>query len=289
MQKLSVYVLERMIKAKLTSKEVDFILCVARYQSEYGISAGMYYKDLCEEIDLSYQGFYDCKKSLEKKGIITCVKNSYYDYDITILDNSFVGKENFGRGYVSLHNKMVRSKEFMQLKANSKLMALWLMREWQIYKSKSGESSYPMLKENFLKKFKELMGITSRMARSYLGMLKPFMNIYLEDGRKYYFTFKENEVKALQGKDSENGELRTHTIDIACRRNRIKNESKEHLKDIYTILSIHHGEIKRNIAFDLSRIVRESLEQINDGIKNKYQWKRYLSPGLIHKLVKMEL
>ena len=37
MQKLSVIVLEKMIKANVTSKEIDFLLYIARFQNEYGI------------------------------------------------------------------------------------------------------------------------------------------------------------------------------------------------------------------------------------------------------------
>lgn len=37
MQKLSVTVLEKMIQANVTSKEIDFLLYVARFQNEYGV------------------------------------------------------------------------------------------------------------------------------------------------------------------------------------------------------------------------------------------------------------
>ena len=95
-----------MIKANVTSKEIDFLLYIARFQNEYGIIKGIYYRDIMDYIHVSHQTFYDCKKSLEEKGIIECVKNSYYDWDIVILDNNFKGKENYGRGYVSLHKSL---------------------------------------------------------------------------------------------------------------------------------------------------------------------------------------
>ncbi len=85
MQKLSVIVLEKMIKANVTSKEIDFLLYIARFQNEYGIIQGIYYRDIMDYIHVSHQTFYDCKKSLEEKGIIECVKNSYYDWDIELI------------------------------------------------------------------------------------------------------------------------------------------------------------------------------------------------------------
>ena len=53
-------------------------------------------------------------------------------------------------------------------------MGLWLMREWLIYKSKTKQSGYQILKVNFMAKFREMLGLTNRVIRSYLGALEPF-------------------------------------------------------------------------------------------------------------------
>lgn len=287
MQKLSLFVLERMMAANLTSKEVNFILYVAQYQNEFGEVQGVYYKDICEHINISYQGFYDCLSSLKEKNIITCEKNSYYDWDITILDNSFVGKENYGRGYISVHYAMLQDKKFLKLRAKAKLMALWLLREWLICRKKSGSDSYQLLKETFLGKFKELLNIGPRMARAYMGSLAPFLGIYLEDGRKYFLTFKKSAVD--NGFSQENTELREHALQVACRRNRVKLPDGDKKKDIHQILSQHHPYIKRMREFNLAEIVAKSLKKINQNVKNKYKWKRYLNPALIHHYVMEEL
>lgn len=100
MEKISVEVLEKMMKKRLTKREVDFVLYVGRFQNEYGMAHGIYYRDLCKEVGLSFQGFYDCMRALQRKGIIEFQKRTYFDYDIEILDNSFAGNENYGRGYV---------------------------------------------------------------------------------------------------------------------------------------------------------------------------------------------
>lgn len=285
MQKVSIEVLEKLIQQGATSKEIDFFLYVARYQNEYGTAEGIYYRDLCEDVGISYQGFYDCKQSLEEKGIISCEKRSYYDHDITILDNSFAGKENFGRGYVSLHNDMVRSEEYRKLPAPAKLMALYLLREWQINKKKSRSDSYKMGRDKFFEKFARPSGvfnISKRMARRYLGMLKPFMAIYLENGEKYYFTFYQENLR-MNG-IGENDELRSHSLDVACRRNRISRDDMKE-DEIKTVLKQHHPVIKQDVTFSLSDIVSRSLATLNEGIRNSYKWKRYLSPGLIHKYI----
>lgn len=289
MQKLSVEVLEKMFGADLSNHEIDMMLYIARFQDEFGHIRGVYYRDICENVGLSYQGFYDCLHSLERKGIIACEKRSYFDWDIQVINNSFCGTENFGRGYVSLHCGMVRSDEFKQLKGGAKLMALWLMREWLISRSRSGSSAYQITKENLIAKFVGLLNVSRRTVREYLGDLEPFMDVYLEKGRKYFITFKKGAYEALPGRDSENDELRNHTVTISCRRNRIKDENRQKEEEICTILKQHHKDIIKKLEFDLSAIIRESLARINASIHNKYKWKRYLNPALVHKIVIEEL
>ena len=289
MQKISADVLEKMLHANLTGNEIDMILYIARYQDELGHVQGVYYKDICENVGLSYQGFYDCLHSLQNKGIIMCEKRSYYDWDIQIINNSFSGTENFGRGYVSLHCGMVRSDAFKGLKSGAKLMALYLMREWLISRSRTKSSAYQITKENLMKKFTTLLNVSRRTVREYLGELSEFMSVYLENGRKYFITFKREAYESLPGKDSENDELRSHTVKISCRRNRIKEADQEKVNDIYKILKQHHKEITKKFEFDLSAIIKESLARINENVRNKYKWKRYLSPALVHKIVVEQL
>ena len=285
LQKISIEVLEKAIKEKLTSAELDLLLYVARFQDEAGRASGIYYKDVCESIGISYQGFYDCKRSLQNKGLIDAQKRNYYDWDITILNNSFPEKKTNGRGYVSVSSKMVKSAAFRKLRANAKMMALYLLREWNINRKKAKRDSYAILKENFLNKFKEL-GFTNRMARAYLGELKPFLSVYLEDGRKYFLTFKKNEV--YNAGESENEEKRLHDFDTACRRNKVKGIEAEQKQDILTVLRQYHVKIVKKLDFNLSSVVEQSLEILN-GSKQKKKWRRELNPKLIHKIIQEEL
>ncbi len=285
MQKISIEVLEKAIKEKLSSVELDMLLYIARFQNEAGVASGIYYKDVCENIGISYQGFYDCKKSLQEKGLIYAEKKNYYDWDITILNNSFIGKENYGRGYVSVSSKMVKSTVFRRMRANAKLMALYLLREWSINRKKSRSESYSILKQNLLRKFEE-MGFTNRMTRAYLGELKPFLSVYLENGRKYFLTFKKNEV--YNAGESENEEKRLHDFDTACRRNKVKEIQEEIKRDVLTVLRQYHVKVVKKLDFNLSSIVEQSLKELN-GEKKKSKWRRELNPKLIHKIIQEEL
>lgn len=287
MQKISIEVLENAIRAGLTSAEVDMLLYIARFQNEAGIARGIYYKDVCEEIKISYQAFYDCKKSLEAKGIIYTEKNNYFDWDITILNNSFIGKENYGRGYVSVATKMIRTEVFRKFKANTKLMALYLLREWKISFKNTKKTSYQILKENFFEKFKKLFSVTDRMLRKYLGQLKPFLNVYLENGRKYYLTFNQNAVRD-HGEKTGNEEGREHEVKIACRRNKVKEVSDKTKADVLTLMSQFYPKIKKHTDFDLSEILSLSLLLMNRNKKRK-DWDRTVNPALLNKLMQTKL
>lgn len=287
MQKIAIEVLEHAIQAGLSGAEVDMLLYIARYQNEAGIARGIYYKDVCENIQISYQAFYDCKKSLVEKGIIYAEKNNFFDWDITILNNSFLGKENFGRGYVSVASRMVRSENFRKLRANAKLMALFLQREWQISRKQTGKASYQMLKETFLMKFRGLFGVADRMLRSYLTELQPFLSVYLQEGRKFFLTFKENEVKNRE--INGNDESREQQIKVACRRNKIKDISSKMKKDLMSLMSQYNPKIMKHPEFDLSRVMGVCLERININISKKKYWKRELNAALVNKIMQEQL
>lgn len=286
MQKLGISVIENMVRKRITNRELDFILYIARYQNEYGVVTGVHYKDVCEATGLSYQGFYDCKKSLEEKGIIACEKNNYFDWDITILDNSFKGKENYGRGYVSIHCNMVRDPEFQRCKVGSKLLALLLIRDWKIAVKRSKSSAFQILRDNFIHKYTELFGVSKRMVRQYLGELKEFIDVYLEDGRKYYLTFKREASGMKVGAESENHELREHDVIVACRRNRVKEVSNKVQSGICQILCQQHKKIENSFTYDLTGILHKCLEIRNQG---KKKWKREINVPLLHKVIVDEL
>lgn len=289
MQKIGVEVLEHMLSAHLTNKETDLILYIARYQDDYGNIQGVYYKSICETLHMSYQGYYDCLRSLEKKGIITCEKRSYADWDISICGNSFAGKENYGRGYISLKHGMTYSREFQKLKGRAKLMALYLLREWLIYRKKTGNASYRIGRDTLQNKFK-LMGVKWRTVRAYLGALSPFLTVYLEDGQMYYLTFKKSAFEKANGKNSENDELRKHLAMTACRRNRIKENLDQAVKSIADLLSQYHpfDRIKYG-GYDITALIAESIRMKNIGIANKYRWKRTYDSFLVHKLLRNDL
>lgn len=82
--------------------------------------------------------------------------------------------------------------------------------------------------------------------------------------------------------ESENNELRSHDITVACRRNRIKEAGTSVHQGICQILCQQHKKIENSFTYDLTEMVRKSLEIRNQGRK---RWKRELSVPLLHKVL----
>lgn len=68
MQKLNNDNVDKMIQAHLTKCEVSLMLYLSFYQDEHGRVYGVHYKAVCAATGMSYQEFYNAKKSLEEKG-----------------------------------------------------------------------------------------------------------------------------------------------------------------------------------------------------------------------------
>jgi len=69
MQKIKYGVLDKLLRADLSRAEMDFILHISHYQDDTGCVSGIYYRDICEALQISYQTFYDVLRSLQAKEI----------------------------------------------------------------------------------------------------------------------------------------------------------------------------------------------------------------------------
>lgn len=128
MQKIKSSVLARMIEAGVTSREFDFLIYISRFQDESGKVEGVHYRDVCTEMGISHQGFYDIKRSLEEKKLIFSGKSSRIDHDITIIGNSFEDTDGCWDSYINTNHNIFQCREFYDLKAGTKLLAMEMMK-----------------------------------------------------------------------------------------------------------------------------------------------------------------
>lgn len=272
-----------MIKERLTSKEIDFIIYISRFQDNQGKIAGIHYKDVCKKMNMSYQGFYDVKQSLVKKNIISSEKNNRIDHDITILNNAFLSEEDIRNGYINTNHNIFFNEEFYKLKAGSKLLAMEIMKL-----SYSGTGECKIGTEKFYEKYTKIFCVTKRVMRTYLMELKQFFSIGIKNG--LYYMRPKSEVYHKPYQPTENDNYTTHNVDVICRRNKIKDSTEKERKDICSLVRQYKKkaqEVNKNIIELLKMAVEKSLELINTN-KPKIT-KRQLKPKLVHKILKEEI
>lgn len=275
MQKLKNSVLDRMIQAHLTKAEVDFILELSHYQDETGKIYGVYYKDICEAIGISYQTFYVTIQALAGKGLIRLDKSYYGDWDVVIVSNDFSYPEAVKEGYISTGHDIFYNKHFRGLKANEKLLAM------QFLKIAGAGKRYHIRVDLLYSKYSELLSVSKRTIQVYLGRLKAFFSIGIKD-KMYWITpliavFKEQAPTDVR-------QLSRHLGDVACRRNKATYTGNE-FQDTISLIKQYGQQLKTSTATIFLQAVKSSILKTNESIRNKRKWNRQLNPKFIHKII----
>lgn len=272
-----------MIEAKVTSKEFDFLLYVSRFQSESGKVDGIHYKEVCESMNISYQGFYDIKNSLVKKGIIAAEKNNRIDHDITILGNSFVDVQNFEESYINTNHNIFNTPSFFKLKVGAKLLAMEMMKI-----SYAGQGHVVIGKAKFYDKYCNIFDVSKRVMRGYLMQIKEFFSVGLKDG-KYYITPLVKVYRA-RGTKSENDRYAEHKIEVICRRNQMDITDKKAVVDTAQLVA-QYRKMALNMDKDIWNILKHAIDKSLEKLNEAYStYKiRAIKPKLIHKIVREAL
>jgi len=280
-QKLKNRVLEKMMESQLTKAEVDFIIYISHYQDLFGRIYGVYYKDVCKAINVSYETFYVAMRSLVDKEIISVKKDYWGDWDITILDNDFSYPEAVKEGYVSTGHDIFYNIKFRELKANEKLLAMQFLKIAGAGK-KNNHAKYSIGVDVFYEKYEKILQVSKRTLQVYLGKLKAFFSIGIKD--KLYWirplaaVFKEKaptDIKNFSG----------WLCGVAFRRNRA-TYTKKSVVDTADLIAQYHGKVQKGIVQVFFQAVRQSIEKVNESIENKYKWNREINPKFIHKIMR---
>lgn len=274
-----------MIEQKCTANEIDFLLYISRFQDSTGRVAGVYYRDVCDAIGVSIQGYYDIRDSLARKGFIEYFKCDYSDCDIVIKGNAYTGEDYNRAGYINTNHNIFFCQEFKELKAGAKVLAMKLMMI-----TFAGKGYFEIGVKKFYDKetgYQKRFGVSRRVMRSYLMSLKPLFSIGIKDG-KYYIEPKKIIYRA-KGSKEEAERYREKGTQVVLRRNRIKEpgEGEQAIRDLFKQYEKTADEEKRNLVQLISQAVSKSLEIINAG-KSWLQYK-FINIKLVHKLLRMEL
>lgn len=269
------------IEKKLTKAELDFLLELVKYQTEDGIVRGVYYKDIMEKINISYQTFYDIKKSLEKKGMLRSRKIDYTDHEIVIIDNQFVDKDGNSKMevYLNLNLSVFDTDEFKKLKSGEKLLMLEFLR---LQMSGKCKFSIKIGVSVFFEKYRALFGVQKRVLKSYLVTLKQFFSIGIKDNM-YYITV----LKTAKTKRNQTESFVKHMFDfkVLCREFKIKIDIIKDIKKIYDILNLIKQYSKFGCTFLVLRIaiIKALIYENKVEVQNLRKCKnKELNPKLIH-------
>ena len=256
---------------------------------------GVYYKDMMREGKMSAQTFYDCKKSLTEKGVISSVEGQD-DYDITLIGNDFTiyEKEDYEEGkvkYLSTTYHLFRDPYFRTLKPKQKLLVMDLLNI-QMAGRPNGVNTYRIYRENFIKKYanikqndgtksKGLLDITVRTLQKYFKLLKHYFSVSLKNGM-YFFTLKSKFAKSGVSHTTENHITTQHLVKAACRRNKIKDPDAKEQEKIEKVLENREKEVLNQFV-NISAVVQSMIEAINEKIPDPRKWNRRLKATLFIK------
>ena len=282
MQKIKYCVLDKLLRADLSRAEMDFILHISHYQDDSGCVSGIYYRDICNALQISYQTFYDVLHSLQEKEIIAVTKAYYGDWDVTILDNSF---QDGITGYVSTGDDLFLDPEFQKCGPKEKLLALEFLK---IAKNPSNGGKYKIGKEKLYEKYCKLLSVTKRVFLRYLHRLRKFFSMIVTEGIYYIRPGKNYREKNKGRTDTEL--LREHVKRFVLRRNRA-TYTEEEGKDVARLLTQYASTVPdiRLLIRLISEAVLESIRIRNAGIRNRYKWNRRLNPKFVHKILQEKI
>lgn len=266
MYKLKNTYVNMMIKNKLTSRETDFILHIAKYQSEAGCVESVYYKEVCEKIGISVQKFYDVLQNLSNKGMITYEKKNPSDVSVTLIGNDFRSVDFSSEkvpGYINVAQNRFYSKSFREMKAGAKLLYLYSQRFM---------NGKHMLVENFYDDFCRLFSVTKKTLQEYIHELKirKLLFISLKRNRAYHYemTMQRSTVLHEKGIIPQEKELYEENIANLIKRTFKKaipapdaNGRIRAVEDVVGLTRQQRAKKKENFIHILFTAIRESLHQ----------------------------
>lgn len=284
MYKLKNSYIDRMVQSKLSSREIDFILYLARIQDDYGWIHCVYYKDVCEAISISVQKFYDIMRSLQQKGLILYEKSGQVDYRICLTDNDFSNND-FTCGYLKVSEHDFQSEKFTALKAGSKLLYLYMQR---FTKGKH------MLVQNFYEEFCRLFQRKRKSIQIYIHELKKNFLLFISKKRNkaynYEMTMKNStvlmfdKVRVPHEKSGYFDNIK-RLININFSNAMPEKNADRVVNDIISMMDSKKSERYKNFVKLLKQAITDSLDQQrNEGkprpVLNAALINRYLTRSL---------
>lgn len=157
--------------SKLTSTDIDLVMYIVRYQNSLGMCRAFHSK-VCTELEISKQSFYNSLNNLTNLGVIETRQQNNGWWSLRLVTNEFVSEKDY-KAYTNINRRMF-SGPFMYLKANEKLLMLYLFI--------NPRASMCLTVSNSLAKLCTALGVKEDTLRRYLKRISPYFKIKVKRG-----------------------------------------------------------------------------------------------------------
>lgn len=258
----------------ISSAQIDVLLWIARRQDTFGRVFCVKYSEVCKDVGISHQEYYNCIHSLVDENIIRVInRHNRFGWDFEILNNYFADRASDKNRYLNINRNFLFSKAFIGLRANEKKLILKILLE-----KIEGKEFYL-----FISTVTKWIGITNRqLIRSYLNKLKTFFSV------SFFTKGKNNRNKSYKHKDRQgcllqddvmalnfdpNSEFKNvykHKIKSFCRNMKIFVSGEYLIDEVIILMQQYRERVNLPVIYN---IFVGSLEKYNE-IRPRYiNWK----------------
>lgn len=177
--KLSSEIIDKLLNNhSISSKQIDIILWLTKRQDEFGKIFYVKYNEVCKDVNISYQEYYDCIYKLEEEGFIfISYRHNSRGWDIEIINNIFASKEHDKKRYLNVNYDFLYEPIFLKMRANEKKLVLKILLNCN-FNSKNNYYIYP-------KTITEWIGINNQqLINSYIKKLQSIFSIIFKSKNK---------------------------------------------------------------------------------------------------------
>ena len=270
--KISSTIINRIINdTSISSKEIDVLLWISLRQNQFGLVSNVKYYDICNDINISNQEFYNSIYNLVAYKYITVISRSRkYGWDIKILNNIFLDEDDDKQRYLTINRKFLYEESFLRLRSNEKKLILKIIIE-------KNPSKKFFLNFETIKKWISIDN--SQLIKSYIRSLKKFFNLHISKNNKTKsVTIIINETPLINLDFSDKSQIKYHylyKVYSICRNMKIKNRSEKNLLDVVILIQQYAKYIP--------------LTSIWNTIINSFEEKNSIEPKYINILLQSRL
>ena len=106
------------------------MLWISLRQNQFGLVNNVKYYDICNDINISHQEFYNSIYNLVAYKYLTVTSRSRkYGWDIKILNNIFLDEDDDKQRYLTINRKFLYEESFLKLRSNEKKLILKILIE----------------------------------------------------------------------------------------------------------------------------------------------------------------